>query len=585
MEPEFAGRYRLGAELGRGPWGTIRAAVDPDGRAVVCRQLRADLAGSPEGAAGFMREQSILVGLVDPNLVTLHDLLVEDDVVTLVLDLVPGGSLRERLTASGTLLPKEIARIAAGVAAALHAIHLVGVVHGDVRPESVLMDDSGAVRVPKLTGAGLFRIAPKAPQTSMRAASKYRAPEIVAGGEPAEATDLYALGVVIYELYCGVAPFPGGYVRREGEEPGRPGDMPGPLWEVVRVLLAVNPVTRPAADRIAAVLDAIAPDLANSPVGPRLERPPLPTSATQQDRAGGMPSSPGIGETVFDSSYVRPPSPPQRRKKWIPVVIVGVLAAAGVITALSVGSTPAPPAAAPVAAGSASPVVTSSEVATTTTSASASPAVAPDLVGKKLADAQDALGTGVQIETVDSIEQTAAAGTVIDQDPKAGASLNGHIKLTVAQSAVEVYLAELRPVNGSSWSNDTQPGNLAGKSYLHTVSKSVSYCAETGAIEYNVSKGYRRFVSMAGMDDNSGDSGLKVQFEVFGDGRKLKSATLELGKATPIDVDVSGVLRLRLSWQVVNPNCHDGVGGDAFDLGEAKLLGLPGEAPTPTTTS
>jgi serine/threonine-protein kinase len=222
-------------------------------------------------------------------------------------------------------------------------------------------------------------------------------------------------------------------------------------------------------------------------------------------------------------------------------------------------------------------------VATTTTSAA--PTVAPDLVGKKLSEAQDLLGNGVQIETVDSIEQTAAPGTVIGQDPKAGAALAGHIKLTVAQSAVEVYLADLRPVNGSSWSNDDQPGNIAGKGYLHTVSKSVSSCSDTGAIEYNVSKGYRRFVSTAGMDDNSGDSGLKVEFEVFGDGRKLKSVTLELGKPTPIDIDLSGVLRLRLSWQVANPACNSGVGGDAFDLGEAKLLGLPGEAPTPTTTS
>ncbi|MET8850145.1 protein kinase [Amycolatopsis sp. NPDC004625] len=579
MEPEFAGRYRLGAEPARGTGGTFRAAVDPDGREFVCRQLPA---GRAEGRAAFMREQSVLLGLVDPNLVTVHDLLTEGDVVTLVQDPVHGGSLRDRLDASGTLLPKEIARIAAGVAGALAALHGAGVVHGDLRPEHVLMDDSGSVRVPKLTGAGLFRIVPKDPGTSMREASKYLAPEVVGGGEPAEAADVYALGVVIYELYCGVVPFPGGYVRREDEEPGRPGDMPDPLWEVVRLLLAVDPALRPAAGRIGAVLEAMVPDLANSPVGPRLARPPVPTYGRQQNRTGAMPP-PGIGETVFDTPLTGPPPARRRKRKLVPVLVVGALAVAGTITALNLGSTPAPPAAPPVAAASPSAAVTTSDVATTTTSAA--PSVAPDLVGKKLSEAQDLLGNGVQVETVDSIEQTAAPGTVIGQDPKAGAALSGHIKLTVAQSAVEVYLADLRPVNGSSWSNDSQPGNIAGKSYLHTVSKSVSSCPDTGAIEYNVSKGYRRFVTTAGMDDNSGDSGLKVQFEVFGDGRKLKSVTLELGKPTPLDVDLSGVLRLRLSWQIVNPSCSGGVGGDAFDLGEAKLLGLPGEAPTPTTTS
>lgn len=582
MEPEFAGRYRLGAELGRGKRGVVRAGVDPDGREVVCRQVRPDSSGGPEAASAFRREQSVLLGLSHPNLVTLQDFLVEGDTVTLVSDLVHGGSLRERLEASGTLLPKEIARIVAGVAAALHAIHEAGVVHGDVCPENVLLDDSGAVRNPKLSGAGLVRIIPKAPQMSMREASKYLAPEVADGGEPAEAADLYALGVIVYELYCGIAPFPGGYVRREGEEPGRPGDMPDPLWEVVRVLLAIDPATRPGADRIAAILDAIVPDLVNSPVGRRLERPPLPTYARQQARTGANPS-PGIGDPVFDSPYVGPPRP-RRKKKAVPLAIGAVvLVVAGTIIALSAGSTSAPQAAPPAVTAAASTSETSSEVASTTTSAA--PTVAPDLIGKKLSEAQDALGTGIQIETVNSIEQTAAPGTVIDQDPKAGAQLNGHVKLTVAQSAVEVYLSDLRPVNGSSWSNDTQPGNIAGKSYLHTVSKSVSSCPDTGAIEYNVSKGYRRFAATAGMDDNSGDAGLKVQLEVFGDGRKLKSATLELGKVTPVDVDVSGVLRLRLSWQVVNPACNSGVGGDAFDLGEAKLLGLPGEAPTPTATS
>jgi serine/threonine-protein kinase len=582
MESEFAGRYRLGAELGRDTWGTIRAGVDPDsGEAVVCRQVRTGLSESGEAVSALLREQSVLLGLTHPNLVTVHDVLAEDDMVTLVLDVVHGGSLRDRLAASGTLLPKEIARIGAGIAAALHAIHEVGVVHGDLRPEHVLMDDSAAVRVPKLTGAGLFRVAPQEPRTSMRAASKYLAPEAAGGSELTAAADVYALGVLVYELYCGVAPFPGGYVRREDEEPGRPGDVPDALWEMVRVLLAVKPATRPGADRIAAVLDAIVPDLAHSPVGPRLERPPLPGYGRHEDSTGATPP-PGIGDTVFGSSFVSPP--PRRRKKAVPIVIAAaVLAAAGTITALSVGSSPAAPAAPPVAAATTPATATSSEAATPTTFAA--PAVAPDLVGKKLSEAQDALGNGIRIETVDSIEQTAAPGTVIAQDPKAGAALNGHIKLTIAQSAVEVYLADLRPVNGNSWSNDNRPGNIAGKSYLHTVSKDVSACSDTGAIEYNVSKGYRRFVSSAGMDDNSGDAGLKVQFEVFGDGRKLKSVTLELGKAAPIDVDVSGVLRLRLSWQVVNPDCRNTVGGDVFDLGEAKLLGLPGEAPTPTPTS
>jgi serine/threonine protein kinase len=582
MEPQFAGRYRLGVELGRDALGELRVGVDAEGREFACKRLRVDVSGRGEAVQRFRREQSVLIGLASANLVTLHDLVVDDQGAVLILDLVHGGSLRERLSSSGTVLPKEIARIGSGVASALQTVHEAGVVHGDVRPENIRMDDSGAVRVPKLAEAGVFRIAPPPEQTSMRSASKYVAPEVAAGSEPTPAADLYALGVVIYELYCGIAPFPGGYVRREDEEPGRPGDMPDPLWEVVRVLLAVDPLTRPPADRIARVLHEIVPDLVNSAVGPKLTRPPSPTTAAQRKGNAGALPPPEIGDTLFGTSFTSPPPSPRRRKKLVPVLI-GVALVAGVIIALtSAGSSSTQVASHPAPSASAAlPVPSSAESVSPT---SAAPTVAPNLIGKKLSDAQDELGSGIQIETVNSIERTAEPNTVIDQDPKAGAALNGHIRLTVAQPAIEAYLNEMQPLSGGSWSNTNQPGNVAGKSYLHTVSRNVDPCRDTGSVEYNISKGYRRLVASTGMDDNSGDSGLKVQVEIFGDGRKLESVNLEVGKMSPVDVDLSGVLRIKFDWQVVNPNCS-GNGSDAFDLGEATLLGLPGEVPSPTATT
>jgi hypothetical protein len=526
MERHLAGRYRLGAALGRGPLGEVVAGTGPDGREYAVKLLDAGLTRDPDAVAGFLRAQSPLLGLTHENLVTLHDLVVEADVVALVVDRVPGGSLRDRLAASGTLLPAEIARIGAGIAAALQAVHEAGLVHGDVKPSNVLLDDTRALRVPKLTDTGLARLAPQrsTTHTSLATASKYAAPEVVRGEQPGPAADLYSLGVVLYELYCGVAPFAGGFVRDAGEGPGRPGEIPAPLWDLVRLLLAVEPTLRPRAEQVATLLGAMLPDLVGTPVGQRLDRPP-PTETP--GRAGPSP----IGDAMFGEQLYSPP--PKKRKKWVPVAaVVALLAAAGVTTVALTGSGGSPSAAPPVT------VTAAPATATVTTAAPSS----------------DASGS-------------------------ASASATASAAVATGNPTVEQYLDELQPVEGR-FDSGKQTGNVAGKVSVHTVATSLYECSEADFVEYNISKGYRKFTAAAGIDDNSADSGLKVQLEVFGDGKKLLSTTLEINKMSPVDLDVTGVLRLKIGWQPVKAGQNCGPAGNQLDLGEAKLLGVPGEVPT-----
>jgi serine/threonine-protein kinase len=108
----------------------------------------------------------------------------------------------------------------------------------------------------------------------------------------------------------------------------------------------------------------------------------------------------------------------------------------------------------------------------------------------------------------------------------------------------------------------------------------------TQAVEYNISKGFRRFTATAGIDDNAVDSSLKMQLEIFADGREIFNKPVAYGTPVPVDLDISGVLRLRFQWEAVSGSRSICCSGSYLVLGTAELLGLPGEVPTssPTTT-
>jgi serine/threonine-protein kinase len=277
-------------------------------------------------------------------------------------------------------------------------------------------------------------------------------------------------------------------------------------------------------------------------------------------------------------------APPKRRRRGRRVltllaVLVVLLGGAWFVlrpekTVGATGSSAAPPA--PTSAGAS---VVDSPTMTTSPS---KPGVVPNLVGKKLAAAQDAL-PGVQVTPVDKIDATAADGTVIAQDPQPGAAMGDTVTLTVARQAELVYLDSVPPSTGQ-WS-DVKNTDIAGKNYLHAVGSGVDASSRTDLVEYNISKGFRRFTATAGIDDNAVDSSLKVQLEIFADGREIFNQPVPYGTPVPVDLDISGVLRLRIQWESVSGNRNSCCGGNYLVLGTAELLGLPGEVPSATTTT
>ncbi len=286
MDTPLGSRYRLGEEIGRGGMGIVHRGQDLDGRTYAIKMLRPELAGEPDVVVRFIRERSALTGIRDPNLVAVHDLVVEGDSLAIVMDLVEGGDLRRTLRSQGVLPPAEVARIGAGVASALAAAHRAGVLHRDVKPENVLLDDTSTPATVRLADFGIARLVGASAMsrtTGVVGTPRYVPPETWSSEPAVFASDLYGLGIVLYEALCGVPPFVGdfgevmaGHVTRN---PGRPFGIPNPLWNVVADLLIKDPAARPdRASELAAVLAALAESLAGLPAAPRLDRPP--TGAT-----------------------------------------------------------------------------------------------------------------------------------------------------------------------------------------------------------------------------------------------------------------------------------------------------------------
>jgi serine/threonine-protein kinase len=587
MERALGSRYTLGEPLGSGAMGQVFSGTDADGGDHAFKVLHADLTRNPDVVSRFLQERSILVGLRHPNLVAVHDLVVEGDTVAIVMDLVHGGDLRQKLRESGTMLPAEVARIGSGIAAALAAVHAAGVVHRDVKPENVLMDGI----TPKLTDFGISKLANSSMtgrSTLLAGTPQYVAPELAEGHDPTPAADLYSLGILLYELCCGVTPFVGhsmlAVIKMHAEtQPGRPNGIPDQLWEMISWLLRKTPQARPqSAQQVATLLEAMIPELTHYPVASILTTPPL--AAPVAHGATTQTALPSSGQLVRHAPLGAPPTR-RKRRRFLPiaaVVLTLAIGAGGAYIALR------PDAPASVADSSGLPPGSTARqqpqpgsLAPTTTTTTTVPelTVAPDLVGKKLAEAQDMLPKSLQLDIEDSIEQTGPPGTVIEQSPKPGEAVNGTMKLTVAREPAQLYLDEMKAINDYGYFRKDTVGSLGGKTYPHTVGAAVDGCSsrEAHSVEYTLFKGYRRFMATGGIDDVSKDTGLKVQLEVFGDGRKLATEILEYGKQVEITADLSGVLRLKFQWQVQSrgANC-DGY----MDLGEARVLGLPGEVPT-----
>ena len=297
----LAGRYRLLELLGRGGMGQVRRAWDSSlGRPVAVKLLALDEA-DPAAAERFRREAQTTARLNDPNIVTVFDTGTDGNTAFLVMELLPGPSLQDRLAQEGPLPIADAAAVGVQAAAALAAAHAAGVVHRDIKPANIAYSGSGQIKVLDFGIARLIESTTALTRLTQTAtvigSAAYLSPEQARGAPVGPQTDLYALGCVLFALLTGTPPFTGDTPLQvcsqhlHAQPPDlaaiRPG-CPPPLTALIGELLAKDPAARPPG--AAAVRDRLTSALGSAAATtPGPQPPPAATPTRYQTEVLAAP--------------------------------------------------------------------------------------------------------------------------------------------------------------------------------------------------------------------------------------------------------------------------------------------------------
>jgi serine/threonine-protein kinase len=326
------GRYRPVRRIDVGRIGEIWEADDTLlGRRVAIKVLAQELAGDPWAVRTFRREVWASAKLDHPNVIKVLD-FGDGAAPFLVVELLEGQTLASRLRRGGALPPLEAAEIAAAVADGLEVAHRARIIHRDLKPSNIMLTRGGGVKVMDFGIAAAWEVHFTTGQQLLATAS-YAPPERIRGGRASPAGDLYALGVVLYEMLTGRPPFVGDsgeeIIRAHLAAAPRPVRdlvfwVPAEIAAVCEAALAKDPAGRPgSAGALAAQLRAAAP-AAQASAEAFLSRTTGP----------GRPAAPTRRPSADHDQVVDQPSKPPGRSRTVKATAaVVVLAAAGAAVA------------------------------------------------------------------------------------------------------------------------------------------------------------------------------------------------------------------------------------------------------------
>ncbi len=427
----FGDRYELHSRIARGGMSDVYLARDLLlERPVAVKVLFPQFAADPSFVERFRREAQSAANLSHPNIVGIYDWGREGSTYFLVMEYVEGRSLADVLRSEGRLHPERVADIGIDAASGLAAAHRDGVTIRDVKPGNLLIDAGGQVKVADFgiaTAVAQGRGSLTQTGTVMGTAT-YLSPEQAQGQSVDPRSDLYSLGVVLYEAVTGRPPFVGDnpvalayqHVQEPPPSMSELGtDVPAALEAIITKLLAKEPEARyPTADALRADLRRFregaqlppAAEPAPAPAAP----PPIvpPAAATTTMAAGAAPSPTGTQAMPVAHDYVY--EEPRRRIAWavagtilLLVLVIGFIVL--LIQALDTGDEPA---------------TVTREV--------------PSVVNQQVTEATQTLqDAGFEVEIERVVNGDVEEGVVFEQDPRAGTQADEGSTVTLMVSAGE----------------------------------------------------------------------------------------------------------------------------------------------------
>ncbi|MFQ5593920.1 MAG: protein kinase [Anaerolineae bacterium] len=402
--PMINGRYRLLDKVGAGGMAEVWRARDTAlGRIVALKVLRTQYSGNPDFLARFRREAQAAANLTHPNIVNVFDIGQAGERHYIVMEYVDGRNLKELIRDQAPLSVERALDLATQVAAAVAHAHAAGIIHRDLKPQNILVDADDRVKV---TDFGIARAMSAASFTDtgvVLGTAHYLSPEQAAGDPTTPATDVYALGVVLYEMLTGRTPFDAettvGVALKHLQATPMPIQqlnprVPAPVAAIVNRSMAKDPAQRYAdAGALTAALRAVR-DWGEQVTS---AQPAIP-------RRPAQPPTPQVTESGFDRTGV----------------LLGIVALVAVIGLIPLWRA--------VYSAYVSPTAASVRPAPAPTVGEVALIEVPNVVGLPQADAEDQLrGAGLQVNILGSRQdEEAPVSHVVQSDPAPGVRVDAN---------------------------------------------------------------------------------------------------------------------------------------------------------------
>ena len=516
------GRYKIKSHIGTGGMATVYLAQDLIlERPVAVKVLRLDFHTNEAAMRRFQREAQSATQLVHPNIVSVYDVGEEDGTNYIVMEYVEGTDLKEYIRERGPLPPREAVRIMTQIVSAIELAHQNRIIHRDIKPQNILIDREGNVKITD------FGIAIALSETSLTQTNTllgsvhYLSPEQARGGMATIRSDIYALGIVLYELLVGEVPFEGesavSIALKHFQEPlPRISQMlptvPQSLENVVLKATAKEPL-----DRYGSCGEMLE-DLQTCLNPERLHEPMFkPTAFSQETKvlqpiaAGQIPrkipaTSKEVPEIQFDEEKKAVQEEPKKKKKkkwpWI-LLLLFIIVSAGAIYAF---------------------IQTSPK-----------DVKVPDVTNLTEADAKVKLAdANLEVSDVQQVKSdTVEAGKVVETNPKAGSSVKEKSKVVLKVSAgkdtvtvgdytgktFDEAKAALQKLGIAVEKKESYSDTVeSGKVMEQSVAKGEKVVAKDTKMVLTVSKGKEpvtlinlKGYSRSGVEDYAKEHGLKLQ--------------------------------------------------------------------------